>query len=185
MPQTVEHRLAAALKNQVGGEIDESDGPDSAARTGHRPLGAGLAAAAVVLVLVGTVLGVRGSSDPVAGGSAEDVLVESAEPAEQPTDTALSDTADSDGTAGVPPVPPSLVEEAERDDSERAGSVQSGCGTGVLDDTGDVVLAVAEVTTDPRGGVLVTVDGDDGVVLWWLPSCEAGTNEAYGRSARP
>jgi hypothetical protein len=185
MPQTVEHRLAAALRNEVPGGIAASDGRAAAARPDRRrALGAGLAAAAVVLVLVGTVLGVRDASDPVAGGSGEEALVESGESAEQTSDTSRSDSADSAATAGLPPVPPSLVDEAERSDSERAEGVQDGCGSGVLDDAGDVVLTVAEVTTDPRGGVLVTVDGVDGVVLWWLPSCEAGADEAYGRSSR-
>jgi hypothetical protein len=55
----------------------------------------------------------------------------------------------------------------------------------VLDDPGDAVVAATDVTTDPRGGVLVTVDGADGQVLWWLPSCTAGEDEALGRSRLP
>lgn len=185
MPQTVEHRLAAALQNELPGGIETSEGRAAAARPHRRrALGAGLAAAAVVLVLVGTVVGVRDGSDPVAGVSGEDALLESAEPAEQPADASRSDSTDSAGTTGLPPVPPTLVDEAERSGSQRAEGVQDACGSGVLDDAGDVVLTVADVTTDPRGGVLVTVDGVDGVVLWWLPSCEAGADDAYGRSPR-
>jgi hypothetical protein len=137
-----------------------------------------------VLVLVGAVLGVRVSSDPVAEGAADDAFVESSTEAGQPSDAALSDDADSREQAALPPVPPSVVDEADRIAAERADSVVGGCGSGLLDEAGDVVVTVAEVTTDPRGGVLVTVDGDDGEVVWWLPSCEASADDAFGRSPR-
>jgi hypothetical protein len=198
MPETVQRRLSAALQLEVHGEPTRPDAEASGSRgsvtqttvvrsSRRRSAGAGLAAAAAVLVLVGTVVGVRQSSDPVAeGGGDEEALLESSEPAQPPPDPALSGTADSDEpVAALPPIPPPVLDEAQRSDARRADRVDASCGSGVLDAPGDVVVAVAEVTTDPRAGVLVTVDSGEEQVLWWLPACAAGADEAFGRSPRP
>jgi len=190
MPETVERRLVAALQSEVRGDVAHPVAPATVGRTSRRTsVWAGFAAAAAVLVLVGTVVGVQQTSDPVAGGSGDgEGLVESSESeapseaAQSPSDTARSGTADSDDEPAPPPIPPALVDQAQRRDTGRADGSDT-CGVGVLADPGDVVVAVDRVTTDPRGGVLVTVDGSGGRVLWWLPSCAASADDALGRSA--
>ena len=187
MPETVERRLVAALQSEVRSGVAHQVAPATEHRTSRRTSAwAGFAAAAAVLVLVGTVVGVQQTSDPVAGGSRDgDALVESSEASEAaqaPADAARSGTADSDDEPAPPPIPPALVDQAQGSDTGRAEGSDT-CGVGVLADPGDVVVAVEGVTTDPRGGVLVTVDGSRGRTLWWLPSCAAGADDALGRSA--
>lgn len=190
MPTTVQRRLTTALDQAALDHAairEQGHPPDQA--TEVRPsrrtsVLAGLAAAAAVLVLA-AVIGIQQTSDPVADGSAgEQPLAEAPEAGQAPSDAALSGTADSDAAPAPPPIPPPLLDEAQRTAAGRT-EVATTCGVGVLDDRGDAVVAVDEVTTDPRGGVLVTVEQDAGQVVWWLPSCTAGPDEALGRSPVP
>jgi hypothetical protein len=176
MPVTVQRRLAAAL------DAATLDAPTPSRR---RSVLAGLAAAAALVVLAA--VGIGQTSDPVAdGGGGEQTREGVAEAGQAPAEAALSGTADSDAASAPPPIPPALVDAAQRTaaqrtDAERIGAATT-CGARLLDGPDDAVVAVDEVMTDPRGGVLVTVDDGAGRVLWWLPSCTAGPGGAWGRS---
>lgn len=185
MPETVQRRLADTLAQETLGDAAHLDPPAPTRRTRRTSVWASIAAAAAVLVLVATVVGVQQTGDPLAGGSSgSDTLAESSPAQQAPSDAARSGTAESDTGPAPPPIPTRLLAAAQLGDAA-ADRIETTCGAGVLDDPGDAVVAVQEVTTDPRGGVLVTVDGADGQVLWWLPSCTAGADAAFGRSTLP
>ena len=140
MPETVERRLGAALRREMGGQGARTQLPTAVTRSSRRTsVWAGFAAAAAVLVLVGTVVGVQQTSDPIAGGSGDgETAAESGMP--------VSGTAEFDAQPAPPPVPPPLVEAAQQRDAGTADRAETACGVGVLDDPGDVAVSYTHLT---------------------------------------
>ena len=199
-------RRAAAVVDPVPGADDAHRQRVDVARTSQRPnrgrwlLAASVAAAAALgAVLLPPLL--DGGSDLLAGGGDDtaDTATDATRLQPQGLDGQESAVggggAQSSGTGAVeapgartsienlPPVP----EELQRlvldsaDGAPPGYGAPPGCGETLTEAVGGAVTASADVDMAP-GGVVLLVDEPSTTVVWWLPSCTSGPEQALGRS---
>lgn len=109
-------------------------------------------------------------------------------------ESASSDVAEesldaADLASSVPAVPDELVELGQAlASAELGGGAAQGrtdpttCGAAVAEATDSVTVASTELAAADGGGVLVVTTTPSGSVVWWLPDCAAGVEQALGRS---
>jgi anti-sigma factor RsiW len=168
-PPEVERRLAEALAADRVFALP-------ARRWGRWVAGAGVAAAAVVVVglVVPQVLGDQlrsvGSYVSAPEVSADDQAGGGAALAPQEADA-------------PPPLPPDLRTSAQGLVTGPQAPGVDGCGSALAAELQGQVLATGPA--GDREGVLVVIRTGEGTGAWWLPSCEAGAAAAFGNSSLP
>lgn len=140
-------------------------------------LAASVAAVSVVgaALVVPQLVGSGGDDSSASAPAAGEATAPERDAAESAGDTAAS------APEGLPPVPGDLVEQAL---GPAAGAPVNGCGEGLASQLDAELRSVTNVD-DARGGVLVVLDEQGTIAVWWLPTCSATADEAFGRTQAP
>lgn len=199
IPPDVSARLAQALAAEAAARVPETRPDDLGARRSRsQPRWLVAATVAGLAVVGGSLLvprlGPDGLDPPEGQAGAGEGRAEA--------DAAAPD----DGLAAaspseLPPVPADLLALGAAIVPGQQVPADGLCGAGLLTEPGTDVVGSAvvppDVGGDPAGAgegadagpvatsVLVRTTGPSGSLVWWLPSCEAGPQEALGRSRAP
>lgn len=176
MPDDVTVRLEEVVRREARRRDDAVVRPLAAAPAGRRvSLGRPwLVAAAVagVAAVGGTLLVPALDRGDLLAGGGDDAGTELFD-----AESDVAAEAGSPADASIPPIPPDVAEQA----ASRTDATLGSCGQALAADVGGAVVAATDVIGNARGGVLVTLDVEGRRAVWWLPTCEATSELAWGR----